>query len=60
MIKKVSRHVKPDESFYIVEYDSGKCRRFYQITDAIVNFISDIAPTRMSYNNGKLIIYTWE
>ena len=60
MIKKVSRHLKPGETFYIVEYDSGKCRRFYQITDAIIKFISDITPTRMSYNNGKLIIYTWE
>lgn len=60
MIKKVSRHVKPDESFYIVEYDSGKCRRFYEITESIIRFISDTAPTRMSYNNGKLIIYTWE
>lgn len=60
MIKKVSRHVKPDESFYIVEYDSGKCRRFYEITESIIRFISDIAPSRNSYNNGKLIIYTWE
>ena len=60
MIKKVSRHLKNDESFYIVEYDSGKCRRFYEITDSIINFISDIVPVRNSYNNGKLIIYTWE
>lgn len=54
------RYLKPDETFYIVEYDSGKCRRFYQITDAIIKFISDIPPTRRAYNNGKLTIYTWE
>lgn len=60
MIKKVSRHLKNDESFYIVEYDSGKCRRFYVITDSIIKFISDITPSRRSYNNGKLVIYTWE
>lgn len=60
MIKKVSRHVKPDESFYIVEYASGKCRRFNELTDSIIAFITEIAPTRQSYNNGNLIIYTWE
>ena len=60
MIKNVSRILKPDESFYIVEYDSGKCRRFYEITDSIIRFISDISPNRRSYNNGKLIVYTWE
>ena len=60
MIKKVSRHLKPDESFYIVEYDCGKCRRFNQITESIIKFISDIVPSRRCYNNGKLIIFTWE
>ena len=60
MIKKVTRHIKPDESFFIVEYDSGKCRRFYQITGAIIKFISDITPIRNVYNNSQLIIYTWE
>ena len=60
MIKKVSQHVKPDESFFVVEYASGKCRRFNELTESIVAFIAKIAPTRQSYNNGKLIIYTWE
>lgn len=60
MIKKVTRHIKPDESFFIVEYDTGKCRRFNHITDAIIGFISDIAPIRNVYNNSQLIIYTWE
>lgn len=60
MIKSVSRVIKPDKSFYFVEYDSGKCRRFYELTESIFRFISDISPTCRSYNNGKLIIYTWE
>lgn len=60
MIKTVSRHVKPNESFYIVEYANGKCRRFYHLTNAIVKFTANIAPTQRSYNNGKLIVTTWE
>ena len=60
MIKTVMRYLKPDESFYIVEYASGICRRYNDITDPIIKFITGIAPTQRSYNNGKLIIYTWE
>lgn len=54
------RYLKPNETFYIVEYASGKCRRFNELTDSIIAFITELAPTRQSYNNGKLIIYTWE
>ena len=60
MIVKVMRYVRADETFYIVEYKSGRCKRFNDKTDKIISFISETAPTRRSYNNGKLVIYTWE
>lgn len=60
MIIRVKRYVKVDESYYLVEYKSGKCKKFSAPTDKIISFISEIAPTRQSCNNGKLIIYTWE
>lgn len=60
MIVKVMRYVKANESFYIVEYKSGKCKKFNDITTPIVKFTAEIAPTSRTYNNGKLVIYTWE
>ena len=60
MIVKVTKRVVVNESTYIVEYDTGKCRRFYSITDAIIKFISNKAPTTTTCNNGKVKYYTWE
>lgn len=60
MITKVMRYVKPDDEFFIVEYQSGKCKKFYRITDPIIKFVSNIAPTCRRYNNGAMIVYTWE
>ena len=60
MIVKVMRYVKENETFYIVEYKSGKCKKFADITTPIVKFTAEIAPTARTYNNGKLKIYTWE
>ena len=60
MIVKVMRYNRPDETFYIVEYESGKCKRFREITTPIVKFTAGIAPTMRTYNNGTLKITTWE
>ena len=60
MIIKVTKRVCINESTYTVEYDTGKCRRFYQITDSIIKFISNKAPTTTMCNNGKVKYYTWE
>ena len=54
------RYNRPDETFYIVEYESGKCKRFREITTPIVKFTAGIAPTTRTYNNGTLKITTWE
>ena len=60
MIERVKRYIRANDSYYVVEYKSGKCKKFAAPTDKIIQFISEIAPTRQSCNNGELIVYTWE
>ena len=54
------RYIREHETFYIVEYKSGICRRFIEPTDGIINFISELTPTTRTYSNGALKIETWE
>lgn len=60
MIVKVTKRITENESTFTVEYDNGKCRRFYEITDPIIKFISNKAPLTTTCNNGKVKYYTWE
>lgn len=60
MIVKVSKRCTLGESHYIVEYDTGKCKKFQTITNPIIQFISDKKPEIKKVNNGTAIYYIWE
>lgn len=60
MIVKVSKRCTTNESHFIVEYDTGKCKKFNMITTPIIQFIADKKPETKKVNNGTVIFYIWE
>ena len=60
MIVKVTRRESETMNTYTVEYDSGKCKRYYHQTKAIIDFIFDKQPTITKCSNGTVRIYVWE
>ena len=59
MIVKITERRAADGITYCVEYSSGKCRKYYDKTKAITEFIAAHDYTRAVCNNGKVTFYIW-
>ena len=59
MIVKVTERRMNNERSYIVEYDTGKTRRYNTINAAIAKFCSNKKPREYTYNNGKVNYFVW-
>ena len=59
MIVKVIERRMNNERSYIVEYDTGKTRRYNTINAAIAKFCSNKKPREYTYNNRTVKCFEW-
>ena len=59
IVKVIERRINNERS-YVVEYDTGKTRRYNTINAAIAKFCSDKKPRLYICTNGKEKYYEWE
>lgn len=57
MIIKVSQHIYGiGKSYFIVEYDTGKRKKYTRVTKSIAQFVEDKAPEITIYVDDEIII----
>ena len=59
MIVRITERRAIDGTTYCVEYSSGKCRKYYEKTKAITEFMAVHDYKRVVCSNGKTTFYTW-